>query len=180
MRLPRASFPIVASTAVCTSHPAEPSPCEPWSCLSAARSRSAPDDLLRDRPGAERCPRPASQAPPLRRVRTDAGREAQRPQHLSGEAQNGHSGAPKPASGLARRPRIGDYLRGCAKTEVALRDELSLSLRPRPAGFAAADRPHAKGPGPAMPMALDAVRGMSGHSQCWTAMYRYSGRAAAR
>jgi hypothetical protein len=26
---------------------------------------------------------------------------------------------------------IGGYLRGCAKTEVALRDELSLSLRPR-------------------------------------------------
>ena len=40
----------------------------------------------------------------------------------------------------------GGYLRGCAKTEVALRDELSLNLRPRPAEFAAADRPHAKGP----------------------------------
>ena len=43
----------------------------------------------------------------------------------------------------AYRPRQtpGGYLRGCAKTEVALRDEL-----PRPAEFAAADRPHAKGP----------------------------------
>jgi hypothetical protein len=56
----------------------------------------------------------------------------------------------------------GGYLRGCAKTEVALRDERSLSLRPRPAKFAAADRPHAKGPGPAVPTALDPVRGMTG------------------
>jgi hypothetical protein len=55
--------------------------------------------------------------------------------------------------------RSGGYLRGCAKIEVALRDELSLSLRPRPAEFAAADRPHAKGPGPAVPTALDPVRG---------------------
>jgi hypothetical protein len=54
------------------------------------------------------------------------------------------------------------YLRGCAKTEVALRDELSLNLRPRPAEFAAADRLHAKGSGPAVPMALDPVRGRSG------------------
>jgi hypothetical protein len=48
----------------------------------------------------------------------------------------------------------------CAKIEVALCDELSLSLRPRPAEFAAADRPHAKGPGPAVPTALDPVGGM--------------------
>jgi hypothetical protein len=61
---------------------------------------------------------------------------------------------------LSRAPN--GYLRGCAKTEVALRDELSLSLRPRPAEFAAADRPHAKGPGPAVPTALDPVRGICG------------------
>src|SRR5580692_8498373 len=34
--LPRASSPFVASTAVCTSRPAESFPCELWSCLSAA------------------------------------------------------------------------------------------------------------------------------------------------
>ena len=61
----------------------------------------------------------------------------------------------------------GGYLRGCAKTEVALRDELSLSLRPRPAEFAAADRPHAKSPGPAVPTALDPVRGR----RVWTSMF---------
>jgi hypothetical protein len=53
----------------------------------------------------------------------------------------------------------GGYLGGCAKTEVALRDELSLKLRPPPAEFTTADRPHAKGPGPAVPTALDPVRG---------------------
>jgi hypothetical protein len=72
-------------------------------------------------------------------------------------------GAPWTASGTgqnATHSESGGYLRGCAKTEVALRDELSLSLRPRPAEFAAADRPHAKGPGPAVPTALDPVGGM--------------------
>ena len=60
----------------------------------------------------------------------------------------------------ATHSESGGYLRGCAKTEVALRDERSLSLRPRPAEFAAADRPHAKGPGPAVPTALDPVCGI--------------------
>jgi hypothetical protein len=92
-------------------------------------------------------------------------------------------GAPWTASGTgqnATHSELGGYLRGCAKTEVALRDELSLSLRPRPAEFAAADRPHAKGPGPAVPTALDPVLSMSEHSLGRTAMHKYSsGRTAA-
>jgi hypothetical protein len=80
--------------------------------------------------------------------------------HINSSVRCGQQAVP------AKMPRTANQaatLRGCAKTEVALRDELSLSLRPRPAEFAAADRPHAKGPGPAVPTALDPVRGMCGH-----------------
>src|SRR5580704_19605603 len=76
--------------------------------------------------------------------------------HINSSVRCGQQAVP------AKMPRTANQaatLRGCAKTEVALRDELSLSLRPRPAEFAAADRPHAKGPGPAVPTALDPVRG---------------------
>ena len=58
--------------------------------------------------------------------------------------------------------QIGGYLRGHAKTRVALREELPVSLRPRLAEFTAADWSCGMAKGPSVPAVLDPVRDMTG------------------
>jgi hypothetical protein len=67
---------------------------------------------------------------------------------------------PRPMVAQLSTPAPNGYVGGCAKAEVALRDELpSASVLGRVRGCRLAAR---HGPGPAVPAALDPVCGMSG------------------
>jgi hypothetical protein len=123
-------------------------------------------------------------APVIRRQRPDVTTQALRAHLGCGSEWSPNDGAPdnpirRGMDRNAYRPRQtpGGYLRGCAKTEVALRDDL-----PRPAEFAAADRPHAKGPVlPILRRSTLSAAKAEGHPKCGDAYtYGLAGREPGR
>ena len=77
--------------------------------------------------------------------------------HHGHQRHNGDSRVPRPTvASYGNNVPNGGSLRGRAKTQVTLRDRLPVSLRPRLAELAAADRPrgHAQGLAP-VPVAFD-------------------------